>query len=144
MTISTFDAARTLGHYSNWSLTNLQMQKILYLSHMVYLDKTNGTPLVNEEFESWDYGPVLPSLYHRIKFYGSEPVRDVFHNNKILTFGKEAEILKEAAHKFSHVHPGSLIDLTHRKDGAWDQTYFRGARNRIIPNEKILEEYKTL
>jgi uncharacterized phage-associated protein len=64
MTISVFDAARTLGYYSDWKLSNLQMQKILYLAHMVYMDKNSGEPLVDEDFQAWDYGPVLPSLYY--------------------------------------------------------------------------------
>ena len=143
MTISVFDAAKTLGHYSGWKLSNLQMQKILYLAHMVYMGENDGSPLIDETFQSWDYGPVLPSLYYKVKFFGNKPVQDVFNRNKIWTDGEESRILKEAAKQFSNVHPGSLITLTHRENGAWDGTYIRGA-NIPIPNDKILAEYNTL
>jgi len=143
MTISVFDAARTLGYYSDWKLSNLQMQKILYLAHMVYMDKNSGEPLVDEDFQAWDYGPVLPSLYYKIKFFGNKPVKDIFYRNNILTDGPESEILKEAVKKFSNVNPGSLIALTHRESGAWDKNYVRGA-NIPIPNKEILAEYESI
>lgn len=143
MTISVFDAAKTLGHYSNWRLLNLQMQKILYLSHMVYMGENAGSPLIDEIFQSWDYGPVLHSLYYKVKFFGNKPVQDVFNRNKIWTDGEESRILREAAKKFHNVHPGSLITLTHRENGAWDDAYIRGA-NIPITNERILREYESL
>ncbi|MDV6345244.1 Panacea domain-containing protein [Nitrosomonas sp. Is37] len=143
MTISVFDAAKTLGYYAGWRLSNLQMQKILYLAHMVYMGENKGEPLVDEEFQSWDYGPVLPSLYYKVKFFGNKPVQDVFHRNRILTDGPESKILKDAAEKFSNANPGSLIAWTHRPNGAWDKTYIPGARNITIPNKEILAEYQS-
>ncbi|SEF59007.1 Panacea domain-containing protein [Nitrosomonas ureae] len=143
MTISVFDAAKTLGHYSGWKLSNLQMQKILYLAHMVHMGENNGSPLIDEIFQSWEYGPVLPSLYYKVKFFGNKPVQDVFNRNKIWTEGEESRIIKEAAEQFSDFPPGSLITLTHRVNGAWDTTFIRGA-NVPIPNEKIINEYNNL
>ena len=77
MAISPFKALKTLGQIGGWNLTNLQIQKILYLIHLFYLGR-KGDPLINESFEAWDYGPVLPSLYHEINFFDSDPVLDVF------------------------------------------------------------------
>lgn len=145
MTVSVFDAAKTLGHYADWKLTNLQMQKILYLAHMVYMGKHNGEPLVNDEFQSWEYGPVLPSLYHKIKFFGNNPVKDIFFTNNMLDKHiDEAKVLKEASEQFKNVSPAYLVGLTHRKDGAWDKTYIKDAKGIVIPNNEILAEFQSL
>ena len=143
MPIKTFDAAKTIGELTNWRLSNLQMQKILYLAHMFYMGK-HGGPLLDEEFEAWDYGPVLPSLYHKIKFFGSGPVHDIFYNNRIIKDGPEAEILNQAAQKFAHTKPGTLVAYTHREDGAWSKNYAPGARNMPIKNDDIVREYQSL
>lgn len=144
MTISTFEAAKALGHFAGWRLSNLQMQKILYLAHMFYMGRNGGEPLINEEFQAWDYGPVLPTLYHKISFLGRNPVHDVFYGVRLMQEGKEAQILHEAAQNLSKARPGALVNYTHKPLGAWDRNYVQGARNRIIPNDQILEEYRTL
>ncbi|RWO77206.1 type II toxin-antitoxin system antitoxin SocA domain-containing protein [Mesorhizobium sp.] len=66
MTLHVLSAAKHLAKQSGWSLSNLELQKILYLAHMFYLGRT-GEPLVSGHFEAWDYGPVHPDLYHRVK-----------------------------------------------------------------------------
>lgn len=143
MTITTLQAAKALGEFANWRLTNLQMQKILYIAHMFHLGR-HGTPLVNEAFEAWDYGPVLPNLYHEVKFFGSSPIKDVFFGTTIPEKGTELKILQQAADKFSNVKAGSLVAATHRPEGAWSKNYKEGIKNQIIPNKDILEEYKKL
>ena len=79
MSISVSAAAKRLCERSGWSLTNLKLQKLLYISHMFHLGKT-GEPLVNGHFEAWDYGPVSPFLYHKVKVFGSSPVENIFHS----------------------------------------------------------------
>jgi uncharacterized phage-associated protein len=78
MAISSIAAARHVCKMSAWPLTNLKLQKIPYLAHMVFVGRTDGRLLIDEPFEAWDFGPVLPRLYHRVKIFGDEPIRDVF------------------------------------------------------------------
>jgi uncharacterized phage-associated protein len=143
MTISTFDAAKTLGHFSDWSLSNLQMQKILYIAHMFYMGK-HGEPLVDERFQAWDYGPVLPKLYEKIKFYGREPVKDVFYNSEIKKDCKEGNIIRDAATALKDAKPGVLVSYTHKHNGAWEKNYLPGERFVVIPNEDIISEYRMI
>mgnify|MGYP006283548483 CR=1 FL=1 len=77
MTVSVLSAAKRLAARSGWTLSNLELQKILYLAHMVHLGRTDGAPLVHGLFEAWDYGPVHPDLYHRVKIFGSSPVKNI-------------------------------------------------------------------
>ena len=73
MTITAQSAASRACCRSGWSLSNLELQKILYVGQMLYLGRYNE-PLVNEVFEAWDYGPVLPTIYHSAKMFGRSPV----------------------------------------------------------------------
>ena len=56
----------------NWRVTNLQLQKLLYLAHMEYMGATDGQVLTDASFEAWDYGPVEPSVNRRVRMYGSD------------------------------------------------------------------------
>jgi len=78
MTISTFAAARRVCERSNWRVTNLAIQKILYLAHMGHMGENGGARLLASQFEAWDYGPVEPNLYHKVKFFGDGPIQDIF------------------------------------------------------------------
>jgi len=45
---------------------------------MFRLGRTGSIPLVNGRFEAWDYGPVNPELYQRLKIYDAASVRNIF------------------------------------------------------------------
>lgn len=61
MTITPFEAAKKICELSNWTLCNLKLQKLLYLCQLVHLGR-HSIPLMDEIFEAWDYGPVLPGF----------------------------------------------------------------------------------
>lgn len=144
MTVPVLSAAKRLASRSGWTLSNLELQKILYLAHMFYLGRHDGEPLVPGYFEAWDYGPVHPDLYHRVKVFGADPVQNVFHENADLEPGPERDILDEAYDKLGSVGPGGLVNATHRRGGAWDVNYTPGVRHCLIPNRDILREYRRL
>jgi len=143
MAVNILAAAKRVAERSGWSLSNLELQKILYLAHMFHLGRT-GEPLVYGNFEAWDYGPVHPTLYHHAKMFGSSPVENIFHSVPAIPDGPEAEILDEATQGLSGASPGRLVAATHRIGGAWEKNYVPGTRNVIIPNADILGEYKVL
>ena len=51
----------------------MKIIKLVYIAHGHYLAK-NDSPLFTEKVEAWDYGPVIPSLYHEFKIYGAFPI----------------------------------------------------------------------
>ena len=72
MAVTALQAVKHTCEASGWRVTNLQLQKILYIAHMVYAGKNNGKRLIaDDDFEAWDYGPVLSGLYHRISVFGT-------------------------------------------------------------------------
>lgn len=50
-------------------ITPIQLQKLIYFAHGFYLAKYNS-PLINELFIAWAYGPVVNSVYHEFKRFG--------------------------------------------------------------------------
>lgn len=143
MTITSFEAAKNICNLSDWTITNLQVHKLLYLAHMVYLGR-NEIPLVDELFQAWMFGPVLPTVYNKFKIFGSSPIRRQFFNN--LESPKEEEkkpeylILEETWRLLKDKKGWELVSLTHREGGAWEE-YFYPEANSLIPNEAIIKEY---
>ena len=143
MTVSALKAAKTMAQVLNWNVTNLELQKMLYIAHLFFLGRT-GRPLINENFEAWDYGPVLPSLYRELKFFGSDTIMNVFSVKELEESSEEYSILKETAHHLKDFTAGQLVSITHHPKGAWYQHYKPNIRNIVIDQESIKKEYKEL
>jgi len=114
MVISIFAAAKHLAKYSNWSLSNLQIQRLIYLSHMFYMGRNNGERLVHGYFEASDYGSINPILYDKLQIYGAEPVGNIFRRYADINGTPEAAILEEAYDALGGEPPARLIGITHR------------------------------
>lgn len=143
LTISAAQAAKYLGVKSSWTLTNLSIQKLLYIAHMVFLGENDGLPLISEYFEAWDYGPVVPEVYHRIKMFGNEPAKDVFYFESNLDQNTpEGQTLARTVNVLSEKPASELVSITHWKNGAWARHYTPGRRGVRIPNSDILAEFK--
>ena len=142
MTISAFTAARKTCELSGWSISNLHLQKILYFAHMIYMGRNDGQPLIREAFEAWEYGPVVPVVYHDAKGYGSGPIRMGFYNDEVISGMPEEAELEEAWNALSMRTVSELINSTHRPGGAWHKHFTSGMRDVVIPNKDIFQEYK--
>ena len=63
------DLAHIITHYINQKGDNIspkKLQKLLYYVeawNLVYFKNA----LIDEDFEAWVHGPVLPSIYHQLK-----------------------------------------------------------------------------
>lgn len=141
MAVPALAAAKRLCERSGWSLTNLELQKLLYIAHMFHLGRTSE-PLIREHFEAWDYGPVVPSLYHKAKVFGSSKVGNIFRFAEDLTIGSEAQMLDETYDQLATARPGRLVAITHWDGGAWANHYAPRRLGTLIPNKDILQEYR--
>jgi uncharacterized phage-associated protein len=142
MSVTSSAAANRLCEKTNWSLTQLSVHKGLYLAQMTYLGRTVGLPLISEEFQAWDLGPVLPSLYHDLKMFGRKPVKNIFWQRGVEEGTLAAEVIDSIAAQISGVSPTALVHFTHHSNGAWAKNYKPGQKGCIIPNSDILDEYE--
>ncbi|MDF1601312.1 DUF4065 domain-containing protein [Mesorhizobium sp. YIM 152430] len=141
MAVSAHQAAKTLAVLKDWTVTNLELQKLLYIAHMVHLGE-HGEPLISDNFEAWDYGPVVPGLYQHLKGFGADPIGNVFHSVPSISEGsREFVSLVDTVKNTRGFTPGRLVSITHWPEGAWAEYYRPGNKGIIIPNESIKSEY---
>ena len=133
MSIHVLQAAKFMASRSGWKLSNLELQKILYIAHMFHLG-IHDTPLVWGDFEAWDLGPVHPILYHEVKRFGADPVTEVnFPEN--IEEGTEQDLLGEAVDQLSKKTGGQLVAITHWEHGAWAKKLHSRGQGPDNPNE---------
>ena len=138
--LDAFDACKSLCHFSGWSISNLKVHKLLFLSHVFYADKYGGK-LIDDSFEAWVYGPVLPSLYHKLKRFGSRNISDIFWLNSVTEDEKQKDVLEAFATISQNFSPSELIGITHKPGGAWDRLWQPGVKGTVIPDKYIEDEY---
>ena len=139
--ISSINAGKTLCELSGWAVSNLQLQKILYLAHMLHLGRFEK-PLINDGFQAWEYGPVAPNLYHRVKGFGSQPIQKIIFWEKGAEKGStQFDLLHETMTAMKGLTGAQLVSLTHWEKGAWYQTYRGGKRGIPMPDNLIMKEY---
>lgn len=143
MAIDALAAARRICERSGWSITNLKLQKILYMAHMAYMGEHNGQPLIKGHFEAWDYGPVEPLVYRRACSFGRHPVQDVFPSMEADgEYSSEFSALDAYTDALLKFSAPQLVSMTHWNKGAWAKHYCAGEMGIQIPNEDIQEEYR--
>lgn len=143
MTARLESVARYICEKSGWTISNLELQKLMYLAQMIYMGRNNGARLFDGDFQAWDYGPVEPRLYRKVKTFGASPVKDVFHNAlKFKENDGRRKIMDDVCDRFLKFSAGDLVDITHWDNGAWARHYVPKARSIRIPDEDILREYQ--
>ena len=115
-------------------VTNLKLQKLLYFSWIDYF-KAKKEYLFNEEFEAWVLGPVVPEAYYEFCAYGADMI---FRCKEVHLSGTDTEIIDKTLEKYSAVSPYELVEISHRRGGAWDKIFSGGkGRRKIIDFETV-------
>jgi len=142
--ISSEQAAKIIIKHASRIITNLDLHKLLYIANMLYIG-ANNHPLIREQFEAWDYGPVVPSLYQDFKKFGSEKIWDYFDSKiELAEDQEEYQISSKVSEHFSKFKASELVSITHRRGGAWQKSYRPNIKNIKISNKDILNEYNQI
>ena len=132
------------------SMTNLKLQKMIYLVYAEYLDKT-GKKLFKDDIIAFKYGPVVPSVYEYYKDNGRNNIQvdkdeEIFAQEitlpmvlaRFLQSLDEKNVIdsiQSTFEKYGQLTAGELVAITHRKGTPWDHTNI----NDIITDENILK-----
>lgn len=132
-----WDVARYISNMIE--VDNLKMQKLLFYTQAVCLLKYNR-PAFPDKIEAWDYGPVVPSVYNKLK--KKDPPIKIRESGSTTAKGDpdaiySADLVLGFWGKFSGVE---LINFTH-SGKPWREAYRRG-RNAEITNKSIKDYYK--
>lgn len=151
LTISVDDVAKIILLKKDYS--QLELLKTIYLVYAEYLKKYDEK-LFEEDFEAWDHGPVIRSIYDKSKKYKNKKIdkyqgddelkmQILSRKRKIKNYDKVLEIVDYTLNKYKDLNIWNKRDLTHIKGGAWDKTYKEGlGKNNNISFELIKEDIK--
>lgn len=110
-------------------LTQMSLLKIMYFAHGWFL-AMNNMPLVRQDFEAWEYGPVVKVIRDEFKNFKKEPITsraqrlDIYTGTRELV--KPLENLEhvdfvKSIYEFYHVYDAwKLSEMTHEEGSPWD------------------------
>lgn len=134
------------------SVTHLKLQKLVFYVH-AWMLALHDRPAISEEVEAWPYGPVVSSLYHELKAYGSAPIAEYLKEPDLKTGNLVAlvpgagdkttwSIINQVWDRYGSFTAAQLSAMTHRKGSPWDLA--RSAGQTEIPDESIAAHFKGL
>ncbi|MDR1532286.1 MAG: DUF4065 domain-containing protein [Clostridiales bacterium] len=125
------------------AVSPMKLQKLIYFIYKRYLQNAHDS-LFNERFEAWKYGPVVLSVYHQLKKYGSRPIKDFYRNpiGEVWKVGDDKAEFSGALDAIWQRYKGyngiDLSALTHQKNTAWYNAMENG--KRFLDDDDILAE----
>lgn len=112
-------------------VTPMKLQKLLYYVCVKYVKETGETP-ISELFEVWQYGPVVPSVYHEFKSFRSSGItklaRDATGSARIVDEDSSPILTDCINFVWSRLKKFTGIELgqrTHQKGSGWYEAYQR-------------------
>jgi len=114
------------------ALSNLKLQKLMFIGYGWVSALTDTDITEGEGFQAWQHGPVLPSIYHQMKHYGNEAIKEPAtdydsEGDKIyiprVNNQMTLEILEKVWNIYKSFSAWSLRDLTHTQGSPWDKVY---------------------
>ena len=133
-------------------VTPMQLQKLLYFTNGWHMEIHNGQPILSDSFEAWQFGPVMPQVYHKFKEYGSKKITGRAMNplptnhpwpNTLTEIQKK--LVSEIVGIYGSLSGPRMSNLTHKPGTPWSQTWNGGIGNgNNIPSELIIAEFKKL
>ena len=141
------DRLMELGHDSGRPLTQIEVQKLLYFLEGWHL-ALEGEPLFDEDFVAWKHGPVIESVYNRLKRYGADNVpRSEIGTPYNAKLGELVLDLTQRVFETYRGHSsGALVGLTHLHGAPWDETRRensvpRQANSMVVIPKAVIKEW---
>lgn len=145
--ITALDVANTfleIAKKEGIDISPMKLQKLIYILYKVYLQRQQFK-LFDEPFEVWQYGPVLPSVYHAFRRFRSNRIKE-YHLNTDGTYNtvrfnfnpRFDESFHFVWNKYKQLDGIFLSQLTHQQNTAWSKA---DKRNDIyLDDYEIYEE----
>lgn len=112
-------------------ISHLKLQKLVYYAQawtLAFLNK----PMINEDFQAWIHGPVIPELYNNYREFGSNPIPKVTVLDESIFDKDEKFILERIWNVYGKYNAKYLESLTHEED-PW-----RNARGNCREDERCM------
>lgn len=134
------------GMKQSLPITQMKLQKMLYFAQGIHLVTNNLEPMFDDKFQAWQYGPVIPIIYHEYKLYGNRPIMDTDWVSSVSKKSHEIEnstmkSIDVAWNVTKEISAVKLSNWTHAQDSPWKKYYIPGVNDIIIPNEDIAQYF---
>ena len=113
-------------------LTQMSILKLIYFAHGWYL-ATRDRPFISQDFEAWQYGPVVKAVRDEFKCFGERAVTaraqrcDLLSGEwievKPLLAADDATFVQRVFEAYHVYDAWQLSALTHEKDSPWDRLW---------------------
>ena len=114
-----------LFHNDNKVITQLHVQKLMFLFEAYYMNVTNEGKLYDCGYKAWNFGPVAPRLYKRYKNYGKDDIRltkeEEEKGNQISE--QKKKLMQELYNTFKDFSAMELVSFTHAKGSPWKEVW---------------------
>ncbi len=138
----------------NKTISPMKIQKLVYFAHGWHWALTNK-PLIDERVQAWTYGPVIPSLYHGFKEYGTSSITDLLSASMPEPAGRKISLgypkvpsgdqyvtalLDRIWEVYGPLTAIQLSNMTHAENGPWKTALTKrspGERGVEIPPQEI-------
>jgi uncharacterized phage-associated protein len=127
----------------------MKLQKLIYFAHGWHLALRNG-PLIDEHIEAWEWGPVVPTVYHEFKRWGRTAIEDKAirwdGTQYLLSDHDPLNLLDRIWYVYGKYTGGQLSAMTHQKGTPWhqilEQSGGRIVRGTDIPDPIIADYFR--
>lgn len=119
------------------NLSNLKLQKLLYYAQGFHLAMV-GSPLFDDAIMAWNYGPVVPDIYHRYKPHGAGAIPRPEDFDAARFPAEVVAVLDEVNDVYGQFSAVRLMQLTH-EEPPWRTT----AINHVIDPAKMRDYFVT-
>ena len=132
-----------LASGSGDSLGIVQVIKLVYICHGWMLVFYNR-PLIRDEIQAWQYGPVIPVLYDKLRMFMSSPVGIIADMTGEFLDPEETDLIGSVYDSYGKMSGTDLSQITHKKGSPWDLTYRNGFFGDVISDNLIKDHYSRL
>src|SRR3954466_1395085 len=120
------------------ALSNMQLQKLVYFAHGWNM-ALHRHPLIRDEVQAWEFGPVIPTLYRALAPWGPDPVTQPIDAPRENLEPNERDVLEQVYAAYADYPASTLSSLTHRRGTPWERVFEPGRRGVVIPDNVIAD-----
>lgn len=122
-------------------LTNMQLQKLVYIAHGFCLGILSH-PLIDNHVYAWPFGPVIKPLYESLRKYGNGVVTEkIPETGEFEATSDEREIIDGVWESYGSMTGPKLSGITHQPGTPWSRTW-KLLKFGVIPDLWIRAYYK--
>lgn len=122
------------------NLTPMKLQKLMFYAQSWHL-KIYSEPLFDGSFERWQYGPVLPEIYHEFKKFGANDIgsfgSDIWNDIQKIEPNDDrvTDFLDQIVHIYGTFSGTELSWMTHQSQSAWS----KGSLGTLINTQDMID-----